>query len=92
MHSIEIDVDTARRRIVDLTSELELFCSGLGDGLVNAFVPHATAGLARYRRGARAPGTHFLVCDSGERTMRPPSPESQSSSMSSATLESWRAM
>lgn len=46
MHSIEVDVDTSRRRVVDLTPELELFCTGLGDGLVNAFVPHATAGLA----------------------------------------------
>jgi secondary thiamine-phosphate synthase enzyme len=46
VHSLEIDVDTSRRRIVDLTPELELFCAGLGGGLVNAFVPHATAGLA----------------------------------------------
>lgn len=46
MHSIEVDVETSRRRIVDLTPELQRFCAGLGDGLVNAFVPHATAGLA----------------------------------------------
>lgn len=52
MHSIEIDVDTSLRRIVDLTPELELFCSGLGDGLVNAFVPHATAGLALMETGS----------------------------------------
>jgi secondary thiamine-phosphate synthase enzyme len=52
MHSIEIDVDTSRRRIVDLTPELELFCGGLGDGLVNAFVPHATAGLALMETGS----------------------------------------
>jgi secondary thiamine-phosphate synthase enzyme len=52
MHSIEIDVDTSRRRIVDLTPELELFCAGLGDGLVNAFVPHATAGLALMETGS----------------------------------------
>jgi secondary thiamine-phosphate synthase enzyme len=52
MHSIEVDVDTSRRRIVDLTPELELFCSGLGDGLVNAFVPHATAGLALMETGS----------------------------------------
>lgn len=52
MHSLEIDVDTSRRRIVDLTPELELFCSGLGDGLVNAFVPHATAGLALMETGS----------------------------------------
>ncbi len=52
MHSIEIDADTSRRRVVDLTSELELFCAGLGDGLVNAFVPHATAGLALMETGS----------------------------------------
>ena len=52
MHSLQIDIDTSRRRIVDLTPELELFCAGLGDGLVNAFVPHATAGLALMETGS----------------------------------------
>jgi secondary thiamine-phosphate synthase enzyme len=52
MHTLQIDVDTSRRRIVDLTPELDLFCTGLGDGLVNAFVPHATAGLALMETGA----------------------------------------
>jgi secondary thiamine-phosphate synthase enzyme len=52
MHSIEIDIDTSRHPIVDLTPELELFCAGLGDGLVNAFVPHATAGLALMETGS----------------------------------------
>ncbi len=52
MHSIEVDVDTSKRRTVDLTRELQLFCAGLGDGLVNAFVPHATAGLALMETGS----------------------------------------
>src|SRR5215471_2216496 len=52
MHSLLIDVDTSRRRVVDLTPELELFCAGLGDGLVNALVPHATAGLALMETGS----------------------------------------
>src|SRR5215469_18639596 len=52
MHSIEVDVDTSRRRIVDLTPEIELFCTGRGDGLVNVFVPHATAGLALMELGS----------------------------------------
>lgn len=56
MHSKEVDVDTTRRRIVDLTPELELFCAGLGDGLVNAFVPHATAGLALMETGSGSEG------------------------------------
>ena len=52
MRTTEIDVDTSRRRIVDLTAELERFCAGCGDGLVNAFVPHATAGLALMETGS----------------------------------------
>ena len=44
MHTRELDVDASRERIIDLTAELERFCAGLGDGLVNVFVPHATAG------------------------------------------------
>jgi secondary thiamine-phosphate synthase enzyme len=52
MQSIEIDVDTSRRRIVDVTTELERFCTGRGDGLVNVFVPHATAGLALMELGS----------------------------------------
>jgi secondary thiamine-phosphate synthase enzyme len=56
MRSIEIDVDTARTRIVDLTAELQRFCAGQGDGLVNAFAPHATAGLAVMETGAGSEG------------------------------------
>jgi secondary thiamine-phosphate synthase enzyme len=52
MDSVELDVDTARARIVDLTAELGRFCDGRGDGLVNVLVPHATAGLALMETGA----------------------------------------
>lgn len=52
MNSIEIAVDTSRARTVDLSDELARFCDGRGDGLVNAFVPHATAGLALMETGA----------------------------------------
>lgn len=45
-------VDTSRRRIVDLTEEVERFCRGRGDGLVHVFAPHATAGLALMETGA----------------------------------------
>ena len=38
MQTIELDIDTSRERTVDLTVELERFCTGLGDGLVNVFV------------------------------------------------------
>jgi secondary thiamine-phosphate synthase enzyme len=66
MHSIEIDVDTSRRRIVDLSPELGLFCAGLGDGLVNAFVPHATAGLALMET---ASGSEADLLDAFERLL-----------------------
>jgi thiamine phosphate synthase YjbQ (UPF0047 family) len=51
-----LDVDTSDRLLVDLTDEVSAFCSGRGDGLLNVFVPHATAGLAvgRDRRRVRA--------------------------------------
>jgi secondary thiamine-phosphate synthase enzyme len=52
MDTTRLDVDTSRNRIVDLTPQLERFCAGRGDGLVNAFVPHATAGLALMEVGS----------------------------------------
>jgi secondary thiamine-phosphate synthase enzyme len=52
MHSIELTVDASRQRIIDLTHELERFCAELGDGLVNVFVPHATAGVALMETGS----------------------------------------
>ena len=47
-----LDVDTSRRRIVDLTDEVRRFCASRGDGLCNVFVPHATAGVAIIETGA----------------------------------------
>jgi secondary thiamine-phosphate synthase enzyme len=47
-----LDVDTARRRTVDLTDAVRSFCRGKGDGLCNVFVPHATAGVAIIETGA----------------------------------------
>jgi secondary thiamine-phosphate synthase enzyme len=47
-----LDVDTARRRIVDLTDDVRSFCASHGDGLCNVFVPHATAGVAVIETGA----------------------------------------
>src|SRR5262245_31495225 len=46
MRTREIEIDTSGREPVDLNDELAAFCSGAGDGLVNVFVPHATAGIA----------------------------------------------
>ena len=47
-----LDIDSSRRRIVDLTGEVRTFCRGRGDGLCNVFVPHATAGVAVIETGA----------------------------------------
>jgi secondary thiamine-phosphate synthase enzyme len=52
MESKELTVDTARRRLVDLTDAVAGFCGPLGDGLVNVFAPHATVGLALIEVGA----------------------------------------
>lgn len=38
--------------MVDLTGEVAGFVRSLGDGLVNVFVPHATAGVAILETGA----------------------------------------
>ena len=47
-----LDIDTARRRIVDLTDAVRAFCGAHQDGLCNVFVPHATAGVAIIESGA----------------------------------------
>ncbi len=52
MDSAEHEVDTSRRRIVDLTAPLDSFCRHRGDGLVNVLAPHATAGLALMEVGS----------------------------------------
>ncbi len=52
MQSDEIEVDTSRERIVDLTDAVRSFCGAHQDGLCNVFVPHATAGVAVIETGA----------------------------------------
>jgi secondary thiamine-phosphate synthase enzyme len=48
----ELTLDTTGRHVLDLTAAVERLCSGRGDGLVNVFVPHATAGVALFELGA----------------------------------------
>ena len=51
--STEITVRTGTRRgLFDLTAECERFVAGEGDGLLNVFVPHATAGVVVMELGA----------------------------------------
>lgn len=52
MNSDVLDIDTSKRRIVDLTDRVGAFCASHGDGLCNVFVPHATAGVAVIETGA----------------------------------------
>lgn len=53
MKRAEHRLDTSGRRVVDLTELVAGFCSEDGrDGVVHAFVPHATAGLAVMETGS----------------------------------------
>jgi secondary thiamine-phosphate synthase enzyme len=52
METTVLELDTAGSRIVDVTREVADFCRDLGDGLVNVFAPHATAGLALMETGS----------------------------------------
>ena len=52
MDTTEISVDTSRRHVADLSSEIDAFCRGKGDGLLNVFAPHATAGIAVMELGS----------------------------------------
>lgn len=52
METTEFVLNTSGRELVDLTDRIAEFCSGLGDGLLNVFAPHATAGLALMELGS----------------------------------------
>jgi secondary thiamine-phosphate synthase enzyme len=53
MKTTELVVQTARRRgLFDLTEACAEFVAGEGDGLLNVFAPHATAGLIIIELGA----------------------------------------
>ncbi len=52
MDSDVFEIDSSRRRIVDLTEKVRKFCAAHDDGLCNVFVPHATAGVAIIETGA----------------------------------------
>lgn len=52
MQTTELDVRSGSDLVTDLTDRVTDFCRGKGDGLVNVFVPHATAGVAVMETGA----------------------------------------
>jgi secondary thiamine-phosphate synthase enzyme len=48
-----LTIETGNQRgAFDLTAEVARFVAGRGDGFVNVFVPHATAGIAIIETGA----------------------------------------
>jgi secondary thiamine-phosphate synthase enzyme len=53
VRSTTFRLQTAGRRVVDVTDRIDAFVSDLGtDGLVQVFVPHATAGVALMETGS----------------------------------------
>lgn len=53
MDGTVFEVATGNRRgVFDITAEVAEFVRGRGAGLVNVFVPHATAGVALFETGA----------------------------------------
>ena len=55
MRTEVFDVDASARRFIDLTADIDRWLED-GDGLVNVFVPHATAGLAVIETGSGSEG------------------------------------
>lgn len=52
MRTERFELDMSSRRFADITNDVARFVAGEGDGLVNVFVPHATAGLALIETGS----------------------------------------
>ena len=52
MRSHRLSVDTTRAPVTDITDAVGDFCRGSGDGLLNVFVAHATAGVAIMETGS----------------------------------------
>lgn len=66
MDSHEFQIRSGGNLITDLTRDLLDFCSDRGDGLVNVFVPHATAGVALFELGS---GSESDLADALERLL-----------------------
>ncbi|HEY8060763.1 MAG TPA: YjbQ family protein [Acidimicrobiales bacterium] len=52
MDTTVLEITTGTRPVHDLTPDAARFVSGRGDGLLHAFAPHATVGLALMETGA----------------------------------------
>jgi secondary thiamine-phosphate synthase enzyme len=52
METVELSIDTKAREVTDLTDAADRFVVGKGDGLLQIFAPHATAGIALMETGS----------------------------------------
>jgi secondary thiamine-phosphate synthase enzyme len=52
VETTELTVRTGETLVTDLTADVANFCAAKGDGLLNVFVPHATAGVALMETGS----------------------------------------
>jgi secondary thiamine-phosphate synthase enzyme len=69
MNNTTITIFTGREKtVVDITDDAASFVEGLGDGLLNVFAPHATAGVAIIETGA---GSDTDLLDSIDRLLPP---------------------
>jgi len=59
----EISINTATDKLTDITSKVAQFVLGHGDGLVNIFVPHATAGIAIMETGSGSEADLVAILD-----------------------------
>lgn len=57
MRSVELEIDTSGRRVVDVTDRVRAFATEMpADGLLHVFVPHATAGVTLMETGSGSEG------------------------------------
>jgi secondary thiamine-phosphate synthase enzyme len=66
MDSVEVTVRNGSTLVTDITGQADRFCAGRGDGLLNVFVPHATAGVALLETGS---GSEPDLADAVERLL-----------------------
>ena len=52
MRSETLELDTSGSQFHDITNDARRFVQGAGDGLLNVFAPHATAGIALMETGS----------------------------------------
>lgn len=68
MDTEELSIRTGATLVTDLTERAARFCAERGDGLLNVFVPHATAGVALIETGS---GTEPDLADTIDRILPP---------------------